>query len=225
VALKAPAYDLRMVHISDVDRLCAAHHGYGGAGRIAVYAFGVFERGVLVAAYAWQPPPPGAARSVCPEAPAGVLALSRMVAVPRSERLLQHVSTPLRRQMRTLIDRGRWPVLVTYSDASLGHTGHVYRCSGWARGATRRARYHERDGKRISSYSAGASSDLAGTTSGVTELTRWEHRACGEGEAAAHMAAHGWEQVPIPGKLWRSGAQAHKWVQRDTAQTEEPPWR
>jgi len=79
----------------------------------------------VVAAYAWQPPPPGASRAVCPEAPEGVLALSRMVAVPRDERRLQHVSTPLRRQMRVLIDRGRWPVLVTYSDEGQGHTGNA----------------------------------------------------------------------------------------------------
>lgn len=34
------------------------------------------------------------------------------------------VSKPLRRQMRVEIDRGRWPVLITYSDEGQGHTGH-----------------------------------------------------------------------------------------------------
>ena len=58
----APAYDLRPCTLADVRALCAAHHGYGSAGNVAVYAFGVFEGGRLVAAYAWQPPPPGAAR-------------------------------------------------------------------------------------------------------------------------------------------------------------------
>jgi hypothetical protein len=33
--------------------------------------------------------------------------------------------------MNVLIDRTRWPVLVTYSDIGQGHTGHVYKCSGW----------------------------------------------------------------------------------------------
>lgn len=126
--MRAPSYDLRPVPRADVAALCAAHHGYGGAGHAVTYAWGVVEGGRVIAAYAWQPPPPGAARAVCPEAPTGVLALSRMVAVPRDERRLRHVSTPLRRQMRVLIDRGRWPVLVTYSDEGQGHTGHDYRC-------------------------------------------------------------------------------------------------
>ena len=104
---------------------------YGGSGRVAVYSFGVLEGSTLVAAFAWQPPPVGAARSVNSHAPHGVLALSRMVSVPKEERRLKHVSKPLRFQMLYLIDRTRWPSLVTYSDEGLGHTGFVYQTSGW----------------------------------------------------------------------------------------------
>lgn len=106
--------------MGDVKDLCAKFHGYHGAGSVAVYAFGVYEDGEIVAAYAWQPPPLGGAKSVCPQAPHGVLSLSRMVAVPRDQRRLNHVSKPLRYQMRGLIDRTRWPVLVTYSDEGEG---------------------------------------------------------------------------------------------------------
>lgn len=124
-------YTMRRVTLKEVRDLCERFHGYGSVGASATYAFGVFEADLCVAAYSWQPPPPGAARSACPEAPEGVLSLSRMVAVPRDDRALNHVSKPLRRQMRREIDRTRWPVLITFSDEGQGHTGYVYKCSGW----------------------------------------------------------------------------------------------
>ena len=69
----ASSYDLRECPLSVVDALCASHHGYGGASATATYSFAVYEDGRAVAAYAWQPPPPGAAKSVCPEAPPACL--------------------------------------------------------------------------------------------------------------------------------------------------------
>ena len=152
----APSYDLRPVSLEVVRDLCQQFHGYGSAGGRATYAFGVFEGERVVAAYAWQPPPLGSAKLVCPEAPAGVLSLSRMVACPKEERQLNHVAKPLRRQMRQLIDRGRWPVLVTYSDEGQGHTGHVYKCSGWAQMAPSvRPVFVDSQGRRASCYSDG----------------------------------------------------------------------
>lgn len=74
---RAPAFDLRSCALDDVRALCARHHGYGSASDVAVYAFGVYEDGRIVAAYAWQPPPPGAARAVCPECPDRVAARAR----------------------------------------------------------------------------------------------------------------------------------------------------
>jgi hypothetical protein len=204
--------DLRECVLSDVARLFEAHHGYKSVGRIAVYCFAVIEDGAPVAAFVWSPPPPGAAKQLS-SAPggAGVLALSRMVAVPRSERRLQKISKALRRQMRDRVDRGRWPVLVTYSDASLGHTGHVYRCSGWTQDGVRRAAFSVGDsGERRSRYANGKASGLA--VVGVTELTRWVHRACPAGTEAEWLERHGWRREAIPGKKWSSGAEAYRWV-------------
>lgn len=209
--MTVPTYDIRPCTIGDVVRLCEAHHAYAGAGSTAVYCFGVFEDERIVAAFAWQPPAAGAALSVCPEVPGGVLALSRMVAVPKSERRLVHISKPLRVIMRRLIDRTRWPVLATYSDESAGHTGHVYKCSGWQPTVRRRSlSYENADGRRTSSYSAGRhrTADLVRIGSKVTQ--RWEHWATPT--PLAHMTAAGWQRVPIPGKVWRSGKQAHTWV-------------
>ena len=215
IRVKAPGYDMRPLSLDAARALCEKHHGYGSAGNAAVYCFGVYETGELVAAYAWQPPPPGAARSVCPEAPQGVLALSRMVAEPRAERALNHVSKPLRRQMRHEIDRGRWPVLVTYSDEGQGHTGHVYRCSGWTK--TRREKRpifkHPETGVRCSSYSNGRHGGRVLIRDGSTYIQRWEHWACERGAADGWMAAHGWVRVPVQGKVWRSGNQAYTYVQ------------
>lgn len=207
-------YDLRPCGMDVVEALCARFHGYGSAGKVAAYAFAVYEEGQPVAAYAWQPPPPGAAASVCPEVPGAVLALSRMVAVPRDERALNHVSKPLRMQMKRLIDRRRWPVLVTYSDEGQGHTGHVYKCSGWLPTArmTRRT-YHDADGRRVSAYANGKSGGRAGLTRGPdTVLQRWEHWACPVGAVADWMAAGGWRNVEVPGRTWRSGSPARTWV-------------
>lgn len=205
----APKYDLRPIGIEPVRELCERFHGYGSVGNAAVYRFGVLEGGRVVAAYAWQPPPPGAARSVCPEAPQGVLALSRMVAVPREDRALSHISRPLRRQMRVLIDRTRWPVLLTYSDEGQGHTGYVYKCSGWqATERSVRPVFVDEQGRRLSSYSNGRHGSRSLRRAGTTTIQRWEHWACPRDGAAAFMADNGWSRQSLPGKVWRSGRPA-----------------
>lgn len=214
----APGYDLRPVGLLEIIPLIRAHHAYGSIGSNATYAFAVFEAGLPVAGYVWQPPPPGAARSVAPEAPYAVLALSRMVAVPRTERLLNHVSKPLRAQMRQHIDRTRWPVLITYSDEGEGHTGHVYRCSGWQ--PTRREKrpiFLDENGRRASSYSNGAHGRRALTRAGSTTIQRWEHWICERGQARAWLDAHGWRRVPAEGRVWRSGNPAFRYERAASA--------
>lgn len=175
----APQFDLRPCSVETVSLLVGEHHGYGSMGATATYAFAVYEDDRPVAAFSWQPPPAGAAKNICPDVPASVLALSRMVAVPKDQRRLKHISKPLRRQMKVLIDRGRWPVLVTYSDEGQGHTGHVYKCSGWEKTTRRRARvFLNAAGERASPYSNGRYGTRDLTPGGVTFLQRWEHWAC-----------------------------------------------
>jgi hypothetical protein len=208
-------FDLQPVNMTTVRSLCTQYHGYASAGSVAVYAWAVMENGKPVAAFSWQPPPPSCAVSVCPEAPYGVLALSRMVAVPRSERQLKHISKPLRHQMKYLIDRTRWPVLVTFSDEGQGHTGYVYQCSNWT--PTQRRRTVVRttySGERASRYSNGTTDKRSLFHVGTTWIQRWEHWACYHGEAAKHMAWFGWERVPI-NRYWKSGAPAYQWVRLD----------
>ena len=216
-----PKFDMRDVRIEDVLPLLKRFHAYGGAGNAATYCTGVFEQhgdeDRLVAAYIWQPPAPGAAKAVCPEAPHAVLSLSRMVAVSKDERRLKHISKPLREIMRGVIDRGRWPVLLTYSDEGVNHTGYVYQCSGWERTArNERPFYVDDEGNRVSSYSCGSNRREKLTLGGHTHIQRWEHWACPRGGAAAHLAADGWVREPLPG-TWRSGSPKGRWVKIGTA--------
>jgi hypothetical protein len=204
------------VQLDVVRDLCVRYHGYGSAGGVAVYSFAVYEHEVPVAAFSWQPPPPGAAKSMCPEAPAGVLSLSRMVAVPHEQRALRHISKPLRVQMHKLIDRTRWPVLVTYSDEGQGHTGHVYKCSGWQ--PTTRTRVAVRthaDGSRASRYANGSTGGRELVRAGWTWVQRWEHWACKRAESATWLQAHGWERVET-GRVYRSGAPGFKYMRTTT---------
>lgn len=204
--------DLRVVDLAVVRDLCERFHGYGSAGGVSAYAFAVYEQDRAVAAFAWQPPPPGAAVSLCPEAPGSVLSLSRMVAVEKADRALVHISKPLREQMRKRIDRGRWPVLVTYSDEGQGHTGHVYKCSGWQPTTRKRvAVFEDESGRRCSRYSNGRTGSRDLRAVGHTWIQRWEHRACERGSEASHMAAAGWRREAT-GRVWRSGSPAFTWV-------------
>ena len=219
---RGPKYDLRPTTLAVVRALFELHHGYKSVSSSATYCFAVFEDDVPIAAYAWQPPPPGAAKAVCPEAPHGVLSLSRMVAVPKKQRRLKHISKPLRRQMNHLIDRTRWPVLITYSDEGQindrgePHNGFVYECSGWLPTIKRKTPIKESvEGARRSSYSAGKHGTRSLVTCGSTYIQRWESRVCAPGESLAWMTRHGWRRVILTGRTWKSGRQAHTYV-RDT---------
>lgn len=199
--------DLRPCSRKEVQALVSEYHGYGVVGSTG-YCFGVYEEERLVAAFSWLPPPAGAAKSICPEAQFGVLALSRMVAVPKTQRKLKHISKPLKIQMNQLLDRTRWPVLVTYSDEGQGHNGFVYQCSGWEK--TRRSKSHyfeDAEGRRQSKYSNGTTknrNDLIRSAE-ARWIQRWEHWACEKGQAREFMETGGWERVALPGKFYTSG--------------------
>lgn len=203
------SFDLRPTTIARVAHLFERFHGYASVGKFQAYTQAVFEDDEPIAAFVWQPPPPQAAITVCSTCPQGVLALSRMVAIPKSERRLRHISKPLKKAMRDMIDRTRWPVLITYSDESLGHTGYVYACSGWRKTERNRAAIFTLNGKRVSRYANGKKADLTGAIRGEAWLQRWEHWIVDD--PAAHFASH-WKREAIPGKKWRSGNQAYRYV-------------
>ncbi|MDP3766593.1 MAG: hypothetical protein Q8S13_01130 [Dehalococcoidia bacterium] len=141
-----------------------------------------------------------------------------MVAVPKGERALKHVSKPLMVQMKRLIDRTRWPSLVTYSDEGLGHTGWVYQCSGWTPTVRNlRPQYVDAHGRRASTYRNGKHCREGLVFLGHACVQRWEHHVVPVAESPAWMARHGWRLVDVPGKTWRSGSPA-----RTVTQDESP---
>lgn len=107
------------------------HYAKGGA-NTATYMHGLFRKGEEKCyGVAWWIPPTKSAAI----ATAGidywknVLALSRLVLeedVPKNG-----ASFLLAKSVR-LIDKERWPVLVTYADEWQGHTGTIYKASNWA---------------------------------------------------------------------------------------------
>jgi hypothetical protein len=199
--------------IGVVDAMCRDYHGYGGASSTKTYAFAVYEDGLPIASFSWQPPSPGVGKAIAPSEPSCVLQLSRMVAVPKKLRNLKHISKPLRKQMKHLIDRTRYPVLVTYHDESQGHTGYVYQCSGWKQVGKPKLRpfYVDRNGKRVSPYSNGSNHQRDIVLAGYGKVYRWEHRVCDIGNESSYMLSNGWYREPT-GKVWRSGNPAHRWV-------------
>lgn len=107
-------------------------HYAGGCPRTSVARHGLrrLDELAISGVALWLPPTRPAAVSVDPGNPGGVLSLSRLCvdeAVPRNG-----ASYLLAASMRAL-DRSRWPVLLTYADTALGHTGAIYAATGWER--------------------------------------------------------------------------------------------
>lgn len=113
-----------------VDLIERAHYA-GGAPNTSVARHALVRSGdpdELHGVALWLPPTRPAAVSVDPGNPRGVLALSRLVVLDHVPR--NGASFLLSRSMRA-IDRERWPTLLTYADTRHGHTGAIYRATGW----------------------------------------------------------------------------------------------
>lgn len=98
-----------------------------------LYAREAYPMAPVDGASLWLPPTRRAAEAVAGDDWEGVLCLSRLVVNPDLPR--NAASFLLARSMR-LIDRERWPVLLTYADTRHGHTGAIYHATGWRLDAT-----------------------------------------------------------------------------------------
>ena len=96
----------------------------------------------------WIPPTKTAAASLNPKNWQGVLSLSRLAIEPHAPK--NSASFLLGASMR-MIDRDRWPILVTYADEWQGHTGAIYKATNWREdGKTKPQRTYVRNGRMIS---------------------------------------------------------------------------
>ncbi len=109
-----------------------------------------------------------------------------------------------------MIDRTRWPVLVTYSDESVGHTGHVYKCSGWQKTKRSRAKTVTVDGCRVSTYNRGRNIKHEDGVIGRAWIQRWEQWIAPD--PVPVFDAH-WIRVPT-GRVWRSGNPVYAYERR-----------
>jgi len=131
--LRSKDWEVRPVDIATARRLVEEYHYARHASNTAVYLHGLFPRGSFWANDChgvawWLPPTRSAAEATYPKNWRGVLALSRLVIVPSVP--TNGASFLLGRSMR-LIDRERWPCLVTYADTWRGHTGAIYKATNW----------------------------------------------------------------------------------------------
>lgn len=118
---------------SVAERFIEAEHYARGASNTATYLHGLYPRGwhwyeECVGVAWWIPPTRSAAEAWAGEAWEGVLSLSRLAIA--SEVPKNACSFLLSKSVR-MIDRARWPVLVTYADSWRGHNGAIYRAAGW----------------------------------------------------------------------------------------------
>lgn len=123
-------YEVHNAPRADAVRLIRQWHYSRSASNTATYCHGLYVAGLmgeLVGAAIWLPPTKGAARTVN-EHWQGVLSLSRLVVAPWLP--TNAASFLLGRSMR-LLDRDRWPTLVTYADTKQGHTGAIYKATNW----------------------------------------------------------------------------------------------
>ena len=118
---------------SEAAKIVAHWHYAKGSPNTSTYRFGLYRvadypmTGEAFGVSLWIPPTKNAALTVN-ENWQGVLSLSRFVIDP--EVPANGASFLLRRSMDA-IDAKRWPTLLTYADTAHGHTGAIYKATGW----------------------------------------------------------------------------------------------
>jgi hypothetical protein len=120
------------VPLSVADGLVCEHHYAGGGSNTATFTHGLFRAGDLMRCLGvawWIPPTKGAARKTWAGDWRRVLSLSRLVVLPGVPK--NACSFLLARSVRSVRGGGAWECLVTYADTWRGHTGGIYRVSGW----------------------------------------------------------------------------------------------
>lgn len=131
----------------EVVKLC---HYSGGGSNTRTYCHGLYRKDcndVFGIAW-WIPPTKSAALAAYPANWKGVLALSRLVILPGTP---SNACSFLIAKSRKLIDRSKWPCLLTYADTWRGHTGAIYKADNWQyTGMTKPERTYVLDGRMIS---------------------------------------------------------------------------
>lgn len=150
--LKAKEWEVRTVSLRTVIELVERYHYAAGGSNTAVYRHGLFRvgdifEGQCVGVSWWIAPTKTACEATFPSNWRGVLALSRLAIKPDVPR---NAASFLIARSMALIDRARWPCLVTYADTWRGHSGAIYKATGWDYvGMTKPERTYVKEGRLI----------------------------------------------------------------------------
>lgn len=173
------------VSLTQCRRCVRKWHYSGGGSNTAVYTHGLFPRGWFWGQECrgvtwWLPPTRTAAESFDKDGWQGVLSLSRLCIAPE---VPQNAASFLIRHSMRLVDRDRWPILVTYADQWQGHSGTIYKAAGWRQcGQSKPERRYLINGVMVS-RKAGPKTrthqemlDLGAECVGAFSAIRFEHR-------------------------------------------------
>jgi hypothetical protein len=149
--LRKCEWAVRPVSLAVCEAMVEAHHYAAGGANTGTYRHGLYEiahpariRGIAW----WIPPTKDAAKATYPEDWHGVLSLSRLAIDPD---VPKNAATFLLAASQRLIDRKRWPCLVTYADEWQDHDGLIYQLNGWTQaGRTKPESTWVLDGRMIS---------------------------------------------------------------------------
>lgn len=136
--------------LDQAQQMVEEHHYSKGGSNTRVYVHGLYrkEDDKLFGVAWWLPPTKSCGEATFPENGQGVLNLSRLVVLPE---VPTNAATFLMASSRKLVDRERWPCLVTYADTWRGHTGAIYKADNWRYvGLTKPQRVYTINGRMVS---------------------------------------------------------------------------
>lgn len=116
------------------------------------YKFGVTEGDTIKAVLLFNLPPPGVSKRYGKK----TLCFTRMCAVNSDQRSFR-LRNVIKKVLKSKIEKSRFDTVVTYADTSLGHTGYIYKISGFQFDGEVLAKKLEIDGIRVSRYNNGKS--------------------------------------------------------------------
>lgn len=191
-------YELREYPLKPCADFIRTHHYARGCSHTAVMSVGMFRGGLMVGAALWLPPTRVCAETVDRNEWRRVLSLSRLAVVPGEPQ--NAASILIGWCVRALRAEGKWSHLVTFADESQGHTGTIYRATGWTYvGRTAAiARWINGDGAQVSKLST--------KTRTTAEMRRLGY--CIQGKFAKHKftmriaAAGARPKAPAQGSLF-----------------------
>lgn len=132
--LRKADWEVRGIQLSIAQKIVTEYHYMRGGSNTATYCHGLFlkeslqEENECRGIAWWIPPTKGAAIATYPDNWQGVLCLSRLVVLPD---VPKNAASFLLARSMAMIDRQRWPCLVTYADKRQNHVGTIYKATNW----------------------------------------------------------------------------------------------